>query len=93
MDAEDCPIDIGDALLKKCAHFWVTVDQDIVADFQKGTRDSYSARGDYQECSHCPEGRFVPYESNLKIVFCEKIPAHDRRKKDGHASIRKSEVV
>lgn len=59
--------------MKECAHYWTTTDCNIVAEYQKGVREKYLAHGDYQECSHCPEGRFVPHDRTLQIVFCEKI--------------------
>lgn len=55
-----------------CVHAWNTVDRQVVATWQKGQREYYSAFGDYEECKECPAGRFVPYKGDLSIVPCKK---------------------
>lgn len=65
----------------KLLHVWQTIDPNVVAEGQKGTRAKIFVRGAYQECRKCHEGRFVPTSRELSVVGCER---HNAPKSTGN---------
>lgn len=53
-------------------HTFRVCDRDVVGHFKKGQRDTFATMGDYHECQHCKEGRFVPKDISLSVVPCRK---------------------
>ncbi len=58
--------------MKSHVHIWETIDRAVVGEFKKGQRENVFVEGDYQECSGCSLGRFVPYPDGFEIVECQK---------------------
>lgn len=64
---------LGIKIMEKHKHLFKTKHSSIVAEFKKGSREETYIQGNYEECSVCGEGRFVPLCSEYQIVPCEKI--------------------
>lgn len=57
---------------RKHLHTFAVIDKQVIAEFQKGAREKKGIKGDYEACIVCGKGRFVPANSKLRIVECEK---------------------
>lgn len=70
-------------------HDWQKIHRSVLGMSQKGAREVRYYVGDYEECSGCPEARFVPNNAGLNAVGCTKIDggtqwdATDEKKKTG----------
>lgn len=52
-------------------HRYIDKNKDVVATYQKGNRETILVKGDFQKCSVCKKGRFVPKSKELFPVECE----------------------
>lgn len=52
-------------------HDYQTIHKNIQAEYTKGKREKFFAKGNYQQCSYCFKGRFIPYNRILNVVYCE----------------------
>lgn len=58
-------------------HIFKPIYPKVVAEFQKGTRETFLAVGDYEQCD-CGQGLFVPKSKDLNSVFCELTKMSER---------------